>query len=125
MKYTLVFILLIISSCSTLSKKEPVPRKVEEKLNITANKIIPKAKKCFQIEYKDKQGIHKKVDVSFDIYNDGKVLVTKISSKSELSRTFKKCIELVYETSEFSDPIIKEGKKIKFIQSLEFTTTVN
>jgi hypothetical protein len=119
MKKLILSLLFIISSCSTVTKEE-VPKKKEERLSVTANKIIPKAKKCFSSEYENSEDIIRIVEVFFDIFNDGKVLVTKIDSRSNLTKSFKKCIQRTYESFEFSDPMIKDGKKIKFKQTLEF-----
>lgn len=124
MKISLIVLILLFSSCSTLTKEE-VPQIKEERLSVTANKIIPMAKKCFAKEYEESENIIRIVNVFFDIFNEGNVLVTKIDSKSNLSTSFKKCIQRTYESFEFTDPMIRDGKKIKFKQILEFKSVNN
>ena len=124
MKKYLLIPLFVLTSCSTITK-EDVPKRKVERLSVTANKIIPMAKKCFSSAYEDSDNIIRIVDVHFDIFNDGKVLVTKIDSKSKLLKSFKTCIQETYQSFEFSDPMIKDGKKIQFKQTLEFKSILN
>jgi hypothetical protein len=118
LKILLPLILLFVGCTSNSVHKIP-ERKVEQ-LNETANQIIPKAKLCFKDEYEDKEFIIRIVDVYFDIFGDGEVLVTKIESKSELAKDFKKCIQRTYESFKFLDILVEDGKKIQFKQTLEF-----
>lgn len=117
-KYIPIF-LFLICSCATDSALD-IPIKKAEKLSVTANRVIPKARVCFKKEYGDQEKIFQTVDVYFDIFSDGHVLVTKIKSKQKVTKKFKKCIQRTYESFEFTDPVIEEGKKIKFKQRLEF-----